>query len=57
MFSKIKYFAARHQTLTYVIVFALGGILTLSFGFLAKIFAVPAGAVKGIADKVTPSTS
>jgi hypothetical protein len=55
MFSKIKTFASRHPKITYLVVFALGGILTLSFGFLGKIFGVPAGAVKGIAAKVTPS--
>lgn len=52
MLSKIKSFTTRHPKLTCVIAFALGGILTLSVGFLGKIFAVPASAVKAVTSKI-----
>jgi hypothetical protein len=54
MLSKIKSLTVRHPKATYVVVFALGGILTLTFGFLGKIFGAPAGALQSVVNKVTP---
>jgi hypothetical protein len=54
MITKIKSLARRYPKATYAAVFAVGGIATLSFGFLAKIFAPAAKAVTSVTSKVAP---
>ena len=55
MINKIKSLARKYPKTTYAVVFAVGGIAAMSFGFIASLLKPAANAVTSVKNKVAPA--